>query len=181
MSYFKELPAAGKLLDVFRSYPKQSIPLIEYHQRLLREDSPFSVGEREWMAAYVSALNRCRYCAGVHEATARRFAVEEEVMDQLLEDPERAEVPERMRPVFAYLKKLTEMPSRILPEDVEAIFAAGWNDQALHDLVAIGALFNCMNRLVEGFGISADDGYFAVSAERLAGKGGYGALLKLLD
>lgn len=180
MSYFKELPPSARLLDVFKGYPEQCYPLIEYHQRLLREDSPFSVGEREWMAAYVSALNSCRYCAGVHEATARRFGVDEAVMRQLLEDPKQAAVPERMRPVFAYLKKLTECPSRILPEDAEAIFAAGWNDRALHDLVAIGALFNCMNRLVEGFGISGDGAYFEVSAERLSSTDGYGALINML-
>ncbi|MGC9451598.1 MAG: carboxymuconolactone decarboxylase family protein [Oceanipulchritudo sp.] len=180
MSYFKELSTSARLLDVFKIYPAPCLPLIEYHQRLLRGESPFSVGEREWMAACVSALNSCRYCAGVHAATARRFGVDEAVMRQLLEDPKQAEVPERMRPVFAYLKKLTECPSRILPEDAEAIFAAGWNDRALHDLVAIGALFNCMNRLVEGFGISADGAYFDESSERLASKEGYGALLKLL-
>lgn len=180
MSHFKKLPDSAKLLDVFKRYPHQCIPLIEYHQRMLREDSPFSVGEREWMAAYVSALNSCGYCAGVHEATARRFGVNEAVMRQLLKDPEQAAVPEKMRPVFAYLKKLTECPSRILPEDVEAIFAAGWDDRALHDLVAIGALFNCMNRLVEGFGISADGAYFEESAVRLASTDGYEALIKIL-
>ena len=54
-------------------------------------------------------------------------------------------------------------------------------NRALHDLVAVGALFNCMNRLVEGFGIAADDACFEVSAGRLAGREGYGALIKILN
>ena len=180
MSYFKSLPDSARLLDVFKSYPRQCIPLIEYHQRLLREESPFSVGEREWMAAYVSALNSCGYCAGVHEATARRFGVDGKVMRQLLANPETADIPDKMKPVFGYLKKLTECPSRITPEDAEAVYAAGWNEEAFHDMVATGALFNCMNRLVEGFGISADGAYFEVSAERLAGPDGYDGLIKIL-
>ena len=61
-----------------------------------------------------------------------------------------------------------------------AFFAAGWDDRALHDAVAICALFNCMNRLVEGFGINADADYFAVSAGRLASAGGYGTLTGML-
>lgn len=180
MSYFKSLPQSARLLDVFKSYPTQCLPLIEYHQRLLREESPFSVGEREWMAAYVSALNSCKYCSGVHAATARRFGVDENVMQQLLAEPESADVPEKMKPVFAFLKKLTECPSHIEPQDAEAIYAAGWDGRAFHDLVAVGALFNCMNRLVEGFGISADEAYFEVSAERLASPDGYDALIRIL-
>lgn len=181
MPYFKSLPADARLLDVFKQYPRLFEPLIEYHQRLLREDSPFSVAERELLAAFVSAVNACRYCAGVHEATARRFGVDERVLAQLLDDPASAPVPQRMKPVFRYVRKLTESPSRMTEADAAEFFAAGWNDRALHDAVAICALFNCMNRLVEGFGISAAAEYYQVSSERLASKDGYGSLIQILQ
>lgn len=58
---------------------------------------------------------------------------------------------------------------------------AGWNDRALHDLAVAGSPFNCMNRLVDGFAISAAGASFAVSAKRLASKDVYGALFKLLE
>ena len=64
--------------------------------------------------------------------------------------------------------------------DVAAFFAAGWNDRALHDAVAVCALFNCMNRLVEGFGISASPEYYQVSSERLASERGYAVLTEIL-
>jgi hypothetical protein len=56
------------------------------------------------------------------------------------------------------------------------VFAAGWDERALHDAVSVCALFNFMNRLVEGLGIQADVGYFGVAAERLASQG-YAGLL----
>jgi len=180
MAYFKTLPPDARLLDVIKLYPRLFEPLILYHQRLLREDSPFTVAERELLAAYVSAVNACRYCAGVHEATARRFGVDERLLAQLVDDPATAPASERMRPVFRYVRKLTETPARMTDDDVAAVFAAGWDDRALHDAVAICALFNCMNRLVEGFGISASPEYFQVSAARLASEDGYGALQKNL-
>ena len=37
--------------------------------------------------------------------------------------------------------------------DLEAVKAAGWDDQALHDIMAVCGLFNYMNRLVFGHGI----------------------------
>lgn len=180
MSRFKNLPADARLFDVFKQYPRVFEPLIEYHQRLLREESPFTVAERELIAAFVSRVNACSYCAGVHEATARQFGVDEHLLAKLLDDPSTAPVPERMKPVFRYVRKLTETPARMTDDDVAAFYAAGWDDRALHDAVAICALFNCMNRLVEGFGISADADYFAVSAGRLASPGGYGVLNEVL-
>lgn len=180
MTYLKQLPPDARLLDVFKKYPRLFEPLIEYHQRLLREDSPFSVAERELLAAFVSAVNACNYCAGVHEATARQFGVDERLLAQLLAEPTSAPVSEKLKPIFRYVRKLTESPARMTAEDAEAIFAAGWDDRALHDAVAICALFNCMNRLVEGFGISASPAYYQVSAERLASAAGYRGLNHLL-
>ena len=47
--------------------------LIALHEALLRGDSPLSPAQHELIAAYVSGLNRCRYCHGVHTATAERL------------------------------------------------------------------------------------------------------------
>lgn len=138
------------------------------------------MAERELIAAFVSSVNTCRYCAGVHEATARRFGVDEGLLAQLLADLATAPVPERMKPVFRYVRKLTETPARMTDADAAEFFATGWNDRALCDAVAICALFNCMNRLVEGFGISASPEYFEVSSKRLASEAGYAGLVGIL-
>jgi AhpD family alkylhydroperoxidase len=41
----------------------------------LRGPSPFTVAERELIAAYVSGLNACGYCHGIHRVTADAFGV----------------------------------------------------------------------------------------------------------
>ena len=87
-----------------------------------------------------------------------------------------APVDERMKPVLRYVHKLTRMPSRLTAADAEAVLAAGWDEQTLHDAASVCGLFNLMNRLVEGLGIQADAGYFRLSAERLATQG-YAGLL----
>jgi uncharacterized peroxidase-related enzyme len=151
---------------------------LDYHQALLRGPSPFSVAERELIAAYVSGLNACDYCHGVHSATARAFGVDEALVVTLLDDVDvdAAPVDPRMKPVLRYIRKLTQTPSCMTPRDAEAVFAAGWDERALHDAVSVCALFNLMNRLVEGLGIEADAGYFGVAAQRLATQG-YASLL----
>ena len=73
MPVLPSLPRGATLLDVFRAFPETSKPLIEFHEVLLRGPSPFTEGERELIAAYVSALNECRCCRGVHTTTAERL------------------------------------------------------------------------------------------------------------
>jgi uncharacterized peroxidase-related enzyme len=179
MAYLPSLPASAVLLDVFRAYPDAARPLLDYHQALLRGPSPLTVAERELIAAYVSALNACGYCQGVHAATAQAFGVPEATLGVLLADVAAAPVDERMKPLLRLAGKLTGTPAKVTPGDAEAVLAAGWPEQALHDAVAVCALFNMMNRLVEGLGITAGDDYFNLAAERLAG-GGYAGLKELL-
>ncbi|HEX6197814.1 MAG TPA: carboxymuconolactone decarboxylase family protein [Jiangellaceae bacterium] len=168
MPYLPSLKPDAVLLDVLRSFPTAAEPLLAYHEALLRGPSPFTVAERELIAAYTSGLNACGYCHGVHSATAEGFGVPKGTLQALLDDVDAAPVDERMRPVLRYVRKLTESPSRIAPSDVEAILAAGWDEQAVHDAAAVCGLFNLMNRLVDGLGITADEDYFAMSSRRLA-------------
>src|SRR5919204_6392631 len=83
------------------------------------------------------------------------------------------------RPVLNFVQKLTLSPAKVTPADVDPIFAAGWGDRALHDATAICALFNLMNRLVNGLGVEASVSYTKMAAQRLA-DGGYVQLLDLL-
>lgn len=176
MAYLRSLPERAVLRDVFAAFPRTSRPLLDYHEALLRGPSPFSVAERELIAAYVSGLNACGYCHGVHTATAQAVGVDGGLVAALLDDVDAAPVGARMKPVLRYVAKLTRMPSRMTPADAEAVLEAGWDERALHDAVSVCALFNFMNRLVEGLGIQADAGYFGTAAERLATQG-YAGLL----
>lgn len=179
MTYLPSLPADAVLLDVFRAYPDTARPLLDYHQALLRGPSPLTVAERELIAAYVSGLNACRYCHGVHEATAQAFGIGDATVAALLTDVNTAPVPDRMKPLLRYAGKLTLSPAKITPADAEAVLTVGWAEQALYDAVAVCGLFNLMNRLVDGLGITAGQDYFTAAARRL-GDAGYAGLKDLL-
>lgn len=179
MTFLPSLPDNAKLLHVFRAYPDTAFPLLDYHEALMRGPSPLSIAERELIAAYVSGLNACNYCYGVHQVTAEQFGIDEAALTGLLTDLSTAEVDDRMRPLLSYLGKLTRDPSKVSPVDARAVLTAGWDERALHDAVSVCALFNFMNRFVNGLGITADDHYSAVSGTRLADHG-YAGLKKLM-
>ena len=180
MAFLKSLPQSATLLEVFRAYPATAKPLLDYHEVLLRGESSLTPAERELIAAYVSGLNACIYCHGIHTATAEAFGVEEGLLAELLQDVDSSSVDEKMKPILRYAQKLTLTPSRMTPADADAVYAVGWDDSALHDAVCVCALFNFMNRMVEGLGIEAPAGYEGKSAQRLKDIG-YAGLVQMLD
>lgn len=111
MPLLPSLPADATLLHVFRAFPDTARPLLDYHQVLLRGPSPLTIEEREIIAAYVSALNACGYCHGVHAATAATFGMAPEVMDALMADFDTAPVAPRLKPLLRYVRKLTRLPA----------------------------------------------------------------------
>ena len=172
MPNLPSLPEGARLLDVFSRIPDLTKPLIEYHEVLLRGPSPLSVGERELIAAYVSGLNACRYCHGIHARTAEAFGIDEGALEALVEDIDAAAgLDARMRPLLRYVKKLTETPARMTESDAAPVFEAGWDETALVHAVSICALFNFMNRLVEGCGLKGDPGYALEAGPRLMSEG----------
>jgi uncharacterized peroxidase-related enzyme len=122
MPFLPSLPNGASLLDLFKAFPETSIPLIQFHEALLRGPSPFTEGERELIATYVSGLNHCRYCHGVHSATAELLGIKRELVDSRI-DIDGADVDPTMRPVLRYARKLTQQPSSPTQADADAIFA----------------------------------------------------------
>lgn len=174
--YLKSLPPDSRLLQVFQAFPDTVRPLLDFHELVLRGSSVFTPGERELLAAYVSGVNDCGYCHGIHTVTAEAFGVPVGLLKAALTDLDSAPVDDKLKPVLRYLGKLTLTPSKITGQDAAEVFAAGWDDRALHDAVLVCALFNFMNRMVEGLGIDADPGYAVESGQRLH-DGGYAGLV----
>ncbi len=155
MTHYPSLDKDAKLEDLFRAFPRGVAPLIALHDQILRdENSDLSLAERELIAAFVSGLNACSFCFGAHKLMARAFGVDGDLIEDLVADEQTANIDPKLRPLFAYLRKLTLMPAKISQKDVQGVLDAGWSEAALHDAVLICALFNFMNRVLDGAGIS---------------------------
>ena len=151
-------------------------PLIEFHEKLLRGESPFTIQQRELMAAFVSGTNDCQYCYGAHASTARQFGVDEALLTQMLDDVDVADVEDKMKPVLRYIRKLTLTPTKMTQADADAVYAAGWDERALYDAVQVCALYNFMNRFVEGLGLTVVPEDFDMEGKMIH-DGGYAKML----
>src|SRR5690348_12035888 len=132
---------------LLRFRPETGRPLSELAEVLLRGPSTLTRGERELIAAYVSALNECRYCTASHSATAA------------------AQLPGGMA--------LVEQVRDVTADLVAQARAAGATDLEIHDTVLIAAAFCMMNRYVDGLATTApeDPALYAAGAQRLISQG----------
>ena len=160
MAFFPSLPSDAGVRHILQLNPAAGRALISLHTAALRNDSRLTSKEKELIAAFVSGLNACAYCYGVHKETAAAYGVPEDLLHSLLEDFEHAEVSPELKPILEYARVLTLTPARASREHVDAVFAAGWSERELHDAVLTICLFNFMNRLVDGHGVRATDALY---------------------
>ena len=179
MPFFPSLPADAGVRHILSLNPAAGRALIEFHTAALRNPSRLAPADKELIAAFVSGLNACQYCYGVHAETARAFGVDAALIEQLVADVDIAPVEARLRPLLQYARKLTLEPARMTQRDADAVFAAGWAEAELHDAVLTVCLFNFMNRLLEGHGVKGNAALFATRGQALRDEG-YAPLLKLL-
>lgn len=156
MPYVQSLPEGATLLDIYKLDMEMGRPLIRYQQQLLRGPSPLSEGERELIAAYVSSLNACDFCYGLHSVIARKFGQEAATVEALAADGPVAAKHGKLAPLLDYARKLTTAPSRVTEKDLQPAKDAGWDDTAIYHTVAITGFFNFFNRLVEGMGLDIE-------------------------
>lgn len=151
---FPSMPEDATLAHVYRAFPAKLAPLAEYQNRVMRGKSALSIAEREMIAAYVSGLNACSFCHGAHTVHAKAFGIEVSVIESMIEDLSTSSVDEKLKPVLEYAGKLTRTPSRMTEADAQTVYDAGWSEEALFDAIQVCGLFNLMNRMLEGTGIT---------------------------
>lgn len=177
-----DLPGIRGLL-AFR--PQTAAPLGELAETLLRGDNTLTRGERELIAAYVSRLNECEYCASSHGATAaaqlpggpgqvRQVLADTGPAQPGAGDASAGPVSAKLRALLD-IAALVQLGGRMVTDDAVAkARAEGATDVEIHDTVLIAAMFCMFNRYVDGLRTSLPDdpAQYIASAEHLV-KHGY--------
>ncbi|MFF9347253.1 carboxymuconolactone decarboxylase family protein [Streptomyces sp. NPDC014734] len=129
--------------------PDTAVPLNRLAETLLRAPRSLPPGERELIAAYVSELNRTRFCSDTHgAAAAAQLEGGPGLVAAVLADPDRADITPRLR---ALLRIAAEVREQARPVSDHALTTArneGAGDDEIHDTVLIAAAFCMYNRYV---------------------------------
>lgn len=120
----------------------------------MRGPSPWSPGERELLAAFVSRQNRCPYCVGIHTGTAA-LGLDRPVTIEMLDHwRDGAGFDPKIVAAFELLERVVSEPGSLSPADIEAARGAGLGDDAIVDALYVGFAFDLINRLANAFGYS---------------------------
>lgn len=149
--------AGAELDDVVKVAMRQPVffgrPFLALANEVLRGESVWTVGEREFFASVVSRANQCPFCVGTHGEIARltlgpvgdddwkdgRYGVKATATANLLE-------------------ALTRDPDSIPHSQLAAVRSAGVDDASLIDAIYVAYVFNIINRIANAldFGHRSD-------------------------
>jgi uncharacterized peroxidase-related enzyme len=168
MPFMKSLPLKANVREIFGLKPELRRAHGEMGRIIMRGDSALSPAERETIAAYVSHLNRCDYCYGGHSELAKNMGADPAIFERIADDVDTLPVDDRMKPLLRFARVLTLEPRNVSQADADAVYAAGWDEAALHDAILVICRFNFMNRLTLGHGLDPDPESFETRAASMA-------------
>lgn len=155
-----------KIWDLF-SFRQEFTPhLARFTQGVLRSPSSLSPALRELIAAYTSYRNECAFCTKAHAAAAAELLGSETLVWSALRDLESSALEEKDKALLRFAGKITNALPSVAAADVEAVRAAGWNDEAIYFAITTTALFNFYNRWITSSGVPP----MSVEAHREQGK-----------
>lgn len=131
MPFFSNLNDDSAVPEIVAMTPEFRDAMGPYNQAILDSPSELNRGQRELIAAYVSGLNSCTYCYGVHTATSAAFGIEKSVFEALMDDLDSAPVDEKMKPLLRLARRLTLEPAKTVQADIDAITAVGWKEKRI--------------------------------------------------
>jgi uncharacterized peroxidase-related enzyme len=175
MPYITLNSAEPGIRGLLRYRPDTGRPLSELAEALLRGPSTLTRGERELIAAYVSALNDCRYCSASHSAcAAAQLPGGMALVEQVRADSSSAPVSAKLKTLLAIAAAVRHSGLNVTAELVAQARAADATDLEIHDTVLIAAVFCMFNRYLDGLATIAPDdpALYAAGAQRLI-KDGY--------
>jgi uncharacterized peroxidase-related enzyme len=158
----------------FAFRPETAKPMRELANILLHEPNSLSPGERELIAAHVSARNHCHFCYASHAAVASSHLGDASVVEKIKADYLSAPVSPKLKALLAIAGKVQQDGKLVTPTDIEAARKEGATDLEIHDTVLIAAAFSMYNRYVDALGTWQPDNpqMYAQMGQQLA-KAGY--------
>lgn len=160
MAFLPSLPKNPHLIShVWKTFPKGVPELLAFIDVTLHGPSELTIAEREMIFAYISALNECEFCFNAHACFAEEYGASHEAVERMRDRDNPVDDP-KLKPVFAYARKITLNAHTVTEADARAMLDAGWSEQGVADIIYTIGVSNMMTRVVAGFGVTSQQAYF---------------------
>ncbi len=150
MAHIQVPPGVPGIRSLLQARPETAGPITDLAQILLHAPNTLSRGERELIAAYVSALNDCTFCRTSHAAIAACHLDDESLVASVVQSPETAAISPKLKALLGIAGRVQLSGRAVRSEDIEWARREGATDTEIHDTVLIAAAFCMFNRYVDG-------------------------------
>ena len=150
----------GKVPDFLRLHslvPRAIAPLAQLHKAIAYGPGELSRVQRELIATVVSVINGCGLCQELHSRLLLHRTRDEALVAQVLRDFRTAPLSAADRALLEYAAKLTAAPATVAREDIDGLRQLGLSDAAIVEIATQTALFNYLNRVIQGLGLGEPD------------------------
>lgn len=146
----------GNVPDFLRLHslvPGAIVPLAKLHRAIAYGPGELSRVQRELIATVVSVINGCELCRELHSRLLLHRTRDEALVVEVTRDFRTAPLSAADRALLEYAAKLTTAPAAAVQEDVARLRALGFSDAAIVETATQTALFNYLNRVIQGLGL----------------------------
>lgn len=116
---------------------------------------------REFIGVVVSAANSCVTCLIIHGHKLGELIGDHNRARRIAINYRTVKLSAQERAIADFAIKLTELPGRSEPGDLQALRDAGLTDAQIYFIVEVVATFNFTNRITSGYGMRPDDEFMA--------------------
>lgn len=93
-------------------------------------------------------------------------------MAGVLRDLESSALDDRHKALFRFVEKVNRQSPEITAGDMQPLYDAGWDDEAIYFAITVCALFNFYNRWIDATGVHAlSDEAHRQGGKRMAAQG----------
>lgn len=147
---FGMVPNVYKVLSL---WPKGLELYVAMVQGMMFADSKLSRAIKEMIASTVSRINQCNYCLKHHTNFMTLYGITPAVSEQIVNDPQTAQISEAEKRLLAYVDKVTRNAYKVMDADVEGLKEIGWSHEEILEATLVASLFNTINRFADALGV----------------------------
>jgi len=146
----------GKISNVMRVHslnPKAMKAHMDLYLTIMFGKSGLSREECELIATVVSSVNSCDYCITHHAEALNHYWKNQRPVQQLIQNFQAVNLPEKTHHMLEYAVKLTKTPSAVSQNDIDILRQCGFSDEDILSINLIISYFNFVNRIASGLGV----------------------------
>jgi uncharacterized peroxidase-related enzyme len=142
------------IITCFATHPPLLRQMIALAESMLFSEGALGRTNKELLATFVSARNRCPYCADSHGSFLTHYGGSTGMLSAALSGAlSHPSLDGAQQVLLRFAAKITDDAGHVTPADINQMRAAGWTDLQIAETIHLAALFACFNRVATGFGL----------------------------